>query len=167
MLELRPFQETLNAGMCGPASLKIVLDYFGVSKGEEELAALASKGELGTDDAGLAKAAGALGFEAVIKNGSSFADIEEWLTKGVPVIVNWFTRGRSDYSDSEVADGHYSVVSGLDEENIYLQDPETGGLRTIARSEFLKVWFDFSGETIKPEEVILRQLIAIYPKPQL
>jgi len=32
MLKIKPFQETLNAGMCGPASLKIVLDYYGYKK---------------------------------------------------------------------------------------------------------------------------------------
>ena len=81
----------------------------------------------------------------------------------MPVIVNWFTRGRLDYSDSEVADGHYSVVAGLDAERIYLQDPETGGLRTLKREDFTRVWFDFSGENIHPDELIIRQLIAVYP----
>ena len=38
MLKIKPFQETLHADMCGPASLKIVLDYYGVSKTEKELA---------------------------------------------------------------------------------------------------------------------------------
>ena len=32
MLKIKPFQETLNAGMCGPASLKILLSYYGVKK---------------------------------------------------------------------------------------------------------------------------------------
>ena len=40
MLKVKPFQETLHKGMCGPASLKIALDYFGVVKTEKELAAL-------------------------------------------------------------------------------------------------------------------------------
>jgi len=163
-LDVPGFQETLGAAMCGPASLKIVLDYFGVHKSEQEIAGLASKTDLGTDDAGLARAAESLGLRAVIKNESSFDDIEQWLQKGVPVIVDWFTRGRSDYSDSDIADGHYSVVCGLDDDTVYLQDPEIGGLRAIPRKEFLKVWFDFSGETIKPDELIIRQMIAIYPE---
>jgi len=28
LLPVKPFQETLHGGYCGPASLKIVLDYF-------------------------------------------------------------------------------------------------------------------------------------------
>ena len=97
-----------------------------------------------------------------IKNEAGFEDIERWLKKGVPVIVDWFTRGRQDYDDSEVADGHYSVVIGLDDEYIYLQDPETGGERKIDREDFMKVWFDFTGYYLKPEELIVRQLIAVY-----
>jgi hypothetical protein len=60
-----------------------------------------------------------MGLKAKIKNNSSFKDIETWLKKEVPVIVDWFTRGRTDYGDSSVADGHYSVVMGLDDDFIY------------------------------------------------
>ncbi|NTU66735.1 MAG: hypothetical protein HGB08_02300 [Candidatus Moranbacteria bacterium] len=163
MLEIEPFQETLNASMCGPASLKMVLEYYGIEKSENELAEMCGHDKnLGVDDEGIKKAAEGLGFRVEIKNESSFKDVEKWLDKKVPVIVNWFTKGRQDYSDSEVADGHYSVVSGLDDQNIYLQDPEIGSVRKIAKNDFLKVWFDFRGEYIKSEELIIRQIIVIY-----
>jgi predicted double-glycine peptidase len=65
-------------------------------------------------------------------------------------------------SDSEVPDGHYSIVVGLDKQYIYLQDPEIGGLRQLARDDFMKVWFDFRGEYITSwNEMIIRQLIAV------
>lgn len=163
MLPVKLFQETLNASMCGPASLKIVLSYYGVEKTEEELAVLCEKDDdLGTDDQSLKKAAEQLGFKVEIHNESTFEDIEEWLDRKVPVIVNWFTRGRTDYTDSDVSDGHYSVVMGLDDEYIYLQDPETGSMRELERDNFMTVWFDFTGRYIKPNELILRQIIAIY-----
>lgn len=163
MLKVKPFQETLNAGMCGPASLKIVLDYYGVVKEEKELAKMCgTKKDLGTDDQGLKTAAEKLGFKVKIKDNSNFRDIEKWLDKGVPVIVNWFTRGRTDYMDADVSDGHYSVVCGLDDKNIYLQDPETGKMRKLDKEDFMTVWFDFAGRCIKPNELIIRQIIAIY-----
>lgn len=162
-LNVKPFQETLHADMCGPASLKIVLDYYGLNKSEKELAELTGLVPgLGINDKSIAKAAESLGFNVEIKNKSSFEDIEEWLKKGVPVIVDWFTRGRQDYGDSEMADGHYSVVIGLDNEYIYLQDPEIGGERKIDREDFMRVWFDFTGHYLKPRELVIRQLIAIY-----
>lgn len=81
----------------------------------------------------------------------------------MPIIVDWFTRGRADYNDSQVPDGHYSVVVGLDDTHIYLQDPEIGGLRKIQRDDFMKVWFDFRGEKITSwKELIVRQLVAAY-----
>lgn len=163
MLDVKPFQETLHADMCGPASLKIVLDYYGVTKSEKELAELVGVSkDVGVDATSIARAAEALGLRVLIKSESSFDDIEAWLKKGAPVIVDWFTRGRSDYSDGEVADGHYSVVCGLDDAHIYLQDPEIGDIRKILRNDFLKVWFDFTGPHIKSDELILRQLIVVY-----
>lgn len=165
LLPVKPFQETLGGGYCGPASLKMVLEYFGESYTEKEIAKRCHRDpDLGTSDSDLAKAAQAYGFEAIIKNNASFVDIERWLKKGVPVIVNWFTRGRSDYGDSDVPDGHYSVVVGLNGKNIYLQDPEIGKIRKINRDDFLGVWFDFTGRYIKAGELIIRQIIAIYKK---
>lgn len=162
-LNVKSFQETLHADMCGPASLKIVLDFYGLEKTEQELANLIGVVPgIGVDDKSIKKAAESLGFKVQIKNESTFDNIEEWLKKGVPVIVDWFTRGRCDYDDSEVADGHYSVVFGLDDGHIYLQDPETGSERKIGREDFIKVWFDFTGQYIKPDELIIRQIIAIY-----
>ena len=164
LLPVKPFQETLHAGMCGPASLKMVLDYYGVEKTEKELAELCGTDpDLGTSDEEIKRAAEGLGFNVEIKNNSSFDDIQKWLDKKIPVIVNWFTRGRIDHDDSEVSDGHLSVVVGLDEENIYLQDPEIGNLRKIARDDFMKVWFDFTGKYINLwDEMIIRQIIAVY-----
>ena len=143
LLKVKPFQETLQADMCGPASLKIVLDYYGIEKLEKELAKLCKiKKGLGWNDKDIKKVAEKLGFKVEIKNNSSFKDIEKWLKKGAPVIVDWFTRGRNEF--------------------IYVQDPEIGKIRKIKRDDFMRVWFDFSGEYIKVEELIVRQIIAIY-----
>lgn len=165
-LQVKPFQETLHGGYCGPASLKIVLDYYGVQKSEKEVAERCGRdSELGTNDISIKRAAKSYGFNVEIKNKASFTDIQKWLTKEVPVTVNWFTRGRSDYNNSEAPDGHYSVVIGLDKENIYLQDPEIGAVRTIKRDDFLRVWFDFKKDYITSwKDMIIRQLIAVYPK---
>jgi len=153
--------------MCGPASLKIVLDYYGLGKSEQELAHLMGKTDEGTDEYGFRKAAESLGLNIDVKNEADLSDIQRWLENDVPVLVNWFTRGRVDYSDSDIADGHYSVVAGLDEEHIYLQDPEIGDLRTLKKDDFIRVWFDFSGKYINRKELIVRQLIAIYPKSKI
>lgn len=162
-INIKPFQETLHMSMCGPASLKIVLGYYGIDKSEKELAKMLNwNKEMGINDEDTIRVAKKLGFKVVMKKNSDFSDLEGWLDKKVPVIVDWFTRGRSDYPDSEIADGHYSVVAGLDDKYIYLQDPEIGKIRKLKREDFLKVWFDFPGEYIKANELDIRLCIAIY-----
>jgi len=161
-LKLKPFQETLHGGFCGPASLKIVLNYYGIRKSEKELARIMKRyKEIGTSAESFGLAAKKLKLKIFVKNNSSFSDINKWLERGVPPIVNWFTRGRADYPDSAVADGHYSVVTGLDKNFIYLQDPEIGKIRKLKRDDFLKVWFDFEGKYISRKGLIIRSLIAI------
>jgi ABC-type bacteriocin/lantibiotic exporter with double-glycine peptidase domain len=154
----------MGGGYCGPASLKMVLDFWGVAKSEEEVAVACRRDpDLGTDDESLKTAAESYGFEVEIENGASFDSVRKWLDQGVPPIVDWFTRGRSDYGDDAVPDGHYSVVVGLDDTHIYLQDPEIGGLRTLARDDFMRVWFDFTPAFITSwDDMIVRQLIAVY-----
>ena len=77
--------------------------------------------------------------------------------------MDWFTQGRKDYPEEiSSADGHYSVVCGLNDDYIFLQDPEIGGIRKMKRDVFKRVWFDFKGEYIKPDELIIRQIIAIH-----
>lgn len=166
LLDVKPFQETTHGSYCGPASLKIVLAYYELEKTEEEIAEKCGRApDLGTNASSIKQAAESYGYKVVIQDEASFEDIQRWLNKQVPVIVNWFTRGRSDYGESEVPDGHYSVVVGLDENHIYLQDPEIGKLRTLARADFMRVWFDFKTDFINSwEDMIVRQLIAVHPK---
>lgn len=166
LLPVKPFQETLGAGMCGPASLKMVFEYYGLEKTEKELAELCGiDPNLGTTHASMKSVAEGLGFTVELHSNSTFEDIEIWLGKKVPVIVDWFTPGQNDQSDSEMPDGHSSVVVGLDADFIYMQDPEIGRMRTIKRGEFMRVWFDFTGPYITSwDEMIIRELIAIYNK---
>ena len=149
--------------MCGPASLKMVFDYYCYDKSEKDIAEMCgTTDELGTTAEGIQSAAQSIGLKAMIYDNSSLEDVQKWLDKKVPVIVNWFTRGRIDYPEEDVPDGHYSVVVGLDDEFIYLQDPEIGKMRKIKRYDFMRVWFDFKGDYIKPDELIIRQIIVIY-----
>lgn len=166
LLPVKPFQETLYGGYCGPAVLKMIFEYYGIEKSEEELAEACGRDpKIGVSSDVMAEVARKYGFEAEVKNESDFSEIARWLEKKAPVIVNWFSPGRKDSPDHEMPDGHSSVVVGIDDEKIYLQDPETGGLREIKREDFLRVWFDFPGASItKPSDIILRQIIVIRPR---
>lgn len=164
MLPVKPFQETLHGSFCGPAVIKMVLDFYGIEKSEAEVAKLSNKDDdLGISDKEIQKVLESFGLKVEIKLFATFEDIKFWLDKGAPVIVDWITRGRYDYDEDEVADGHYSVVVGLDEEYIYLQDPEVGRIRKMLREDFIRVWFDFTSDHIERwEDVVVRQMIAVY-----
>ena len=151
-------QETKNAGRCGPAALKIVLDYFDTPMTEDELADLCgTHPENGTTGAQLVAAAKLLGYKATIKDGATYADIEACLRRKVPPIVDWFS------AEGALADGHYSVVCGLDAKNIVLEDPKIGKRRTLSRDDFLRVWFDYDTDVPEKKDFFVRRLIVIEP----
>ena len=153
MIQIKPFRQS--AGLCGPASLKIVLEYFGIKKSEKELAKLSNAHpHTGTTAQNLVKAAKKLGFKASYKDFSSLAEIKKYLDKKIPVIVDWFSHD----------DGHYSVVAEMDTKFIHLQDPELGKINKIDLVTFQRVWFDFEGEKLnKKQNIFIRRLIVIYP----
>ncbi len=140
--------------MCGPAALFMVADFYGVKTSEKELAEFSGcTPEKGTSAEGLAAAAKKIGLNATIKNNATLADIRHWVTgKKVPVIVDWFSED----------EGHYSVVVGINNKHIYMQDPELGRMRTMDLDAFRRVWFDFPGAYIRsPADLILRRMIVI------
>ncbi len=152
MLDIKPFEQ--KPGYCGPASLKMVLSYFGVDKSEEELARLSncSKSK-GVETKSLLSAAKKLGFKGFVKDFSDVKDIKKFLNKKIPVIVDWFS----------VDDGHYSVVVGMDRKNVYLQDPELGRLKVIKIKDFKTVWFDFPGSFLNSKkDVVIRRILVIH-----
>ncbi len=153
MLNIPPFRQLPD--LCGPSCLKMVLAYFGVEKNEPELAKLAgatkNKGATASD---LIRVAKKLGFNGMIKDSASLADIKKYvLNKKIPVIVDWFSHD----------DGHYSVAVDIDNKNIYLQDPELGALRMMDLKTFKRVWFDFPGDFMTSKnDLILRRMIVIW-----
>lgn len=157
MLDVKPFRQ--RSEFCGPACLKMVLEYYGVRKSEKELARLANYTKSkGASAENLLKAAKKLGFKGAIKDFAEIKDVREYvLRKKTPVIVPWF----SVYED------HYSVVVDIGKDSIYLQDPELGHLRAMKVDRFKILWFDLQLGN-KPlrsrDQVIIRRLIAICPK---
>ncbi|MBI9087443.1 MAG: C39 family peptidase, partial [Desulfobacterales bacterium] len=152
MLNISPFRQ--KPGCCGPASLKMVLGFFGIKLTEKKLVEISgcSKSR-GIGAEGLVRVAQELGFRAKIKDFSDLKDINEWVNrKKTPVIVDWFA----------FEGGHYSVVSGIDKENIYLEDPSLGHRRAMKLTTFKRLWFDFPNDFLKSKnELIIRRMIVI------
>lgn len=153
LLDVHPFRQT-DAGLCGPACVKMILDYHGITASEREIAKIAKASRRkGTSAQDLERAAKHYGCDAFIQDTSTIADIRRYVRKEkIPVIVDFF----------EGDDGHYSVVIGIDKENIYLQNPAMGRYHAMALQSFRRVWFDFTSPyPNRQEDFILQRLIVI------
>jgi len=159
MIKLKPFRQT--PGLCGPASLKMVMDYYGVSVSEKEIARVSgATKEKGTSIKGLIKAARHFGFKTSLKKNSSLKDLEYFVKTKIPVIVDWFDED----------DGHYSIVVDIDKKNVVLMDPALRKIlifirrKVFPREIFLRVWFDFPGKLIKDKkDLVLRLMLVVTP----
>src|SRR3989344_9024424 len=146
-----PFQQGYD-GSCGPASLKIALESLGRKKTEKELRKLCRVGKGGIELEDLLKVAKKFKLKGFIKKNSDIKEIRNYLRKKYEIIVGWFHE----------SDGHYSVVSHIDKENIYLQDPELGHLRAMRIELFKRIWFDFPGDFIKTKnDLQLRKMLVL------
>jgi len=153
MLHVKPFRE--KPSFCGPASLKMVLRYFGINKSEDELARMSGhKVSIGVEAEGLLAAAKKLGMKGFIKDFSTVKDIKTYvLNEKIPVIVDWFSQD----------EGHYSVVVGIKKNKIFLLDPRKGKVRKINIDTFTRVWFDFPGKYIDSKANLdVRRMIVIW-----
>ncbi len=153
MIHLKPFQQ--RPDYCGPASLKMVLHHFGIEKTEKQIAnAVKAKHSVGIEAEDLLKIAKKYGLQGKIKDRSELKDLTRWVKKkGIPVIVEWFLED----------DGHFSVVTDLDRENVYLQDPSLGHMRAMTRMNFLRVWFTYPTVYLKREsDLILRRMLVLH-----
>lgn len=141
-------------GLCGPASLKMVLNHFNIKKTEKQIAKLSgTRPSEGVEAENLLKVAKKLGLKVFLKENGNLGDIRKHLEKKHAIIVEWF------FED----DGHFSVVSNIDRENIYLQDPHLGHMRAIRLNIFKRIWFTFSGKYMKTKnDLSLRKMLVIY-----
>lgn len=129
---------------CGAGALRSVLHYFNIKKTEEEVRKVAKTNEDdGTRTQNLIKAARHFGLETKAKYNMDEQNLKDWLDEKKPVIICFQAWGnKKQYKDKK--SGHYAVVIGYDEENVYLQDPaiHTKHRGHIPWKEFIKRWHD-------------------------
>jgi len=147
-------------GFCGPASLKILLTNYGKEYSEEELSGLCNATfDFGTEHEGLIKAVKEIGGHCFTKEDATVDDLKFFIKKDIPVIVGWW---------SEDAD-HYSVIYDIDENSVYLMDPqlevdEGGAMVKMPIHEFDKLWYDFEGKN--NERKVIHWFMAVTFSPE-
>jgi ABC-type bacteriocin/lantibiotic exporter with double-glycine peptidase domain len=143
-IKVQPF--TQSTGLCGPASLKILLSYFGKNYTEEQLAQVASsipglgRGG-GTEHEGMVQAIKEINGFVFAKENGIIEELEYFIKEEkLPVIIGWFDRN----------DDHYSVVVNITDKNIIIIDPAADEPeRWLDRTVFPQIWFDFVGKDSK------------------
>src|SRR3989338_1876532 len=147
-------------GYCGPACLKMVLNFFGVDKNLNELGKMMKTREYkhpaGSTGESMVKVAKKFGLDGFVKDWSQLKDIREYVQHSkIPVILSWFSGYES----------HFSVIVKIDNEYIYHLDPEYDTLRKMSFKRLASVWFEFLNGFRQPRpKLIVRRLIVIYPK---
>jgi ABC-type bacteriocin/lantibiotic exporter with double-glycine peptidase domain len=118
---------------CGPACVKMVLNYYKIKYNYREIL----KGTKCTEDEGisgrtLAKFLRSKGIKSEYREYVTYDQVKEMVDNGHPVIVAWF---------SPTPGNHWSVMTYAGKNKITLQDPTTGKKRHMTVEEFDRVWF--------------------------
>ncbi len=134
-----PYRKQVNDYMCGPATLQMVLAFFGDYRSQRKVRKLmmASPRELETrsaDNNKMVKAVQRAGFYAYVNDYSSLAELKYFISQGYPVVVN--------YIEPSDEDGHFAVAKGYNTElqTIILSDPWNGDDFMLPEEQFMTRW---------------------------
>jgi ABC-type bacteriocin/lantibiotic exporter with double-glycine peptidase domain len=134
-----PYRSQINGYMCGPATLQMVLAFFGREESQRKLRKLmmASPAELksrGTANHKMVKAMQKAGFYVYVNDDSIFAELKYFLSLKYPVIVN--------YIEPSENEGHFAVVVGWNQfkKEVVMNDPWNGRNFTLSETQFTRRW---------------------------
>lgn len=141
-----PYKYQNENNWCGPASLAMVLSYWGEYVSQENIADSVINPDNLTKCENLAKYAKSLGFNAFYDS-ITIEELKENISMGYPIIV--LQRFSLDYSW-----GHFRVVIGYDVETIINHDPLQGENYNLSYDDFVELW------KIEKYE---NEFVAVYP----
>ena len=137
---------------CGPTSLQMVLEYYGVQHSEPDLAKqMKTSCETGTCPIQMSKTAVKLGFHSYVNTDASFEEIRFLLSLNISPIIRFV-----ETNDNE---DHYGVVISATKDNIIINDPWNGPELEFLKAEFIDRW------TSNKIENCHRWLMAVSPGP--
>lgn len=134
-----PYRSQVNGYMCGPATLQMILAFFGQEESQRKLRKLmaASPAELksrGTANHKMVRAMQKAGFYVYVNDDSIFAELKYFLSLKYPVIVN--------YIEPSEEEGHFAVVVGYDSllKKVIMNDPWNGRDFKLSEAQFTRRW---------------------------
>lgn len=130
-----PYHRQITDYYCGPASLQMVFEYFGLHKSQRYLAKqLQTQRDDGTDHSDLIRVATSHGLYCYVNRDSSIHEILHFLSLELPVII--------DFMEPSGNEAHYAIVSGYKNQSIILHDPWNGKQFSLQEAWFEKHWYD-------------------------
>lgn len=135
---------------CGVASSLAILNYYGIEAREDSLAELfGTTEESGTSPQQIVAGFASFGLEAILKVDTSLEDLSANLRDGIPTMVAiqaWLDPFPAVDWSANWEDGHWVIVIGMDDRNVYFEDPSLLGTRGwMPKDEFLARWHDYAG----------------------
>ena len=148
---------------CGPATLSMILAYYGINKSQQELGQQMrpyqnQRGD--NDDKSVfadefVQTAETFGLKGVVRPAGNLETLKTLVANDIPVVVRTWLRPGEDI-------GHYRIVRGFDEQKkIIIQDDSYYGKdRQIGYTEFLGMWQPFNYEYFVIYQPEQEQIIA-------
>ena len=131
---------------CGPASLRMILSYFGLEVGEEKLIELCGTNRLGTSRFQIVEAATKLKFRADTFAELTMEQICDILEANLPIIA-LIDAGRIYGGISGI--GHFVVIVGRMESKVVYHDPVMGQNLVTEEEIFFQAWQEFKFRGVK------------------
>lgn len=122
---------------CLPASIRIVLQYYGYELSEDSIAEACQVNRRGArfDDA--VQFVQTLGFEAIRFKAGSIVDLFDYLTENKPIIV---ALGAEHLPYANDRTTHAVVVNGLESDKVIYIEPAFGRELQLESLTFFKAW---------------------------
>jgi len=127
---------------CGPATLSMVLSYYGRSETQYDVGAVVkpNRWDLNVGPWELATYTRSLGLEALVREGGRIGLIERFLEHGIPVVLELW------YYPDEHGGGHYRMIVGYDKvtEELIAYDVQLGPGYRVSYKQQDKEWQVFN-----------------------
>lgn len=132
-----PFYKQETDYTCAAACIKMLLENIGIIYSEKELALeLKTDPSTGVKNFHIIEFIEKIGLKCQFSTNSKIIHITDLLNKKIPVMVNWV--------EPQDDDGHFSIITGLTDTSLILNDPWHGQDFEIDIQEFENRWFDSS-----------------------
>lgn len=133
-----PAHKQSRAGRCLPACARMVLDYLGDQRSEDDLARRLHTRTFGTP-ANNIQLLESLGYSVTFGK-ATLDQLQEYLTRNIPPIV-FVQTGNLPYWQENV--NHAIVLVGVDANEVAAIDPAFGSVQHMPVDNFLLAWLEF------------------------